>query len=92
MVDEETLDADPDLFLCDECPIIEQLQALDPFNAQVWNLYRQIVTRLASDLHAGSAIVERLTRDMTRDEFEETWRRLVLLYDTLQPPPPMKGS
>lgn len=75
------------MFDCDDCPISEALADLDPFNCRVWTLYKQVVTRLAADLHVGSVVLQALTRDMSPDDFAETWRRLVVLYNTIDPPP-----
>lgn len=87
MVSAETADEDPEVFDCDACPIVEQLEHLDPFNARVWAIYKQTVTRLAADLHAGGTVLQALTKEMSQEDFAETWRRLVVLYDTIEPPP-----
>jgi hypothetical protein len=91
-VDEKTADEDAESYDCDGCPVAAALDGLDPFNQRVWALYEQVVTRLAADLHAGSAVLERLTREMSADEFDDVWRRLVLLYNTIQPPPKPPGE
>lgn len=87
MVSEEAADEDPEQFDCDECQVAAQLDDLDPFNCRVWAIYRQVVTRLAADLHAGGVVLTALTRDMSPDEFEDTWRRLLVLYEAIEPPP-----
>lgn len=87
MVSEETADGDPEVFDCDACPVSEHLETLDPFNCRVWAIYKQVVTRLAADLHAGGVVLTALTRDMSADEFTETWRRLLVLYEAIEPPP-----
>ena len=87
LVDESTADEDAEMFDCEACPLAEQLAGLDPINTRVWGIYRQLVTRLAGDLYAGGTVLERLTREMSPDDFAEIWRRLVMLYDTIQPPP-----
>jgi len=86
-VDEETAEHDAEMFECDECPVAAALEDLDPFNTRVWELYKQVVTRLSADLHAGGIVLQALTQDLSPDEFAETWRRLVLLYNTIDPPP-----
>lgn len=88
MVDEETADEDGEQFECDECPVAQALADLDPFNARVWSIYKQVVTRLSADLHAGGVVLQAVTRDLDPDDFAEIWRRLTLLYNTLNPPPP----
>lgn len=70
----------------------DALAALDPPNRDAWALYRKVVTRLAGDLGAGGVVLERLTREMTVDEFEETWRRLAILYHAICPPPKPKET
>jgi hypothetical protein len=32
-------------------------------------------------------VLERLTADLDPDDFADLWRRLVILYDTICPPP-----
>lgn len=86
MVDDEAVDEDPEQFQCDECPVFEALAGLDSFNRHVWALYKQIVTRFAADLHMGSAMLDRLTRDLNDDDYAETLRRLIVLYNALNPP------
>lgn len=86
-MDDATVEGDEDVFECDTCPVREQIEALDSFNTYVWTLYRQVVTRLAADLHAGGTVLQSLTRDLSPDEFAEVWRRLLLLYNVLDPPP-----
>lgn len=86
-VDEDTVEGDEDVFTCDVCAVRQQIESLDTFNTYVWGLYRQVVTRLAADLHAGGAVLQALTKDLSADEFAETWRRLVLLYNVIDPPP-----
>lgn len=75
------------MFDCDGCPVAEQLDGLDARNCYVWNLYRKTVVRLAADLHAGGAVLSRLTADLSQDDFDDVWRRLVMLYNTIDPPP-----
>lgn len=87
MVSEEIADEDPEVFDCDACPVLEHLDGLDAFNRRVWAIYRQTATRLAADLHAGGAVLQALTQEMSPEDFAETWRRLVVLYDTIEPPP-----
>lgn len=62
------------------------LAGLDEPNREAWALYRQVVTQLAADLHAGGVVLERLTRDLSPSEFADMWRRVSLLYSTLNPP------
>jgi hypothetical protein len=64
------------------------LAGLDDANREAWDLYRQVVTRLAGDLAAGGMVLDRLTRDLRPSEFEDLWRRLGILYTGLNPPLP----
>jgi hypothetical protein len=50
------------------------------------------VSRFAADVHTGGEALRRLTADLSDEDFRETWRRLCLLYDVVDPPPePTKG-
>lgn len=92
MVDEETVDGDPAAFDCDTCDVADALAGLDGQNREAWRLYRQVVTRLGGDLHAGGLVLDRLTRDMDPDDFADLWQRLTVLYNAINPPPdPHKG-
>ena len=81
------MDEDPDVFECDACPVASALAGLDDANQEAWALYRKVITRLSADLHAGGIVLDRLSREMSAREFEDTWRRLVILYNALCPPP-----
>jgi hypothetical protein len=75
------------VFDCETCQVATALAGLDAANRDAWTLYRKVITRLSADLHAGGAVLERLTRDLSPSEFDDTWQRLVMLYTTLCPPP-----
>jgi hypothetical protein len=68
--------------------VADALADLDAENREAWALYRKVVTRLAGDLGTGGVVLERLTRELTQSEFDDTWRRLAILYHALNPPPP----
>lgn len=66
------------------------LEGLDEENSQAWGIYRQLVSRLAADLTAGGEVLRRLTAHVPDEDWPDLWRRLVLLYQTLNPPPATK--
>jgi hypothetical protein len=90
IVDEALIEEDPEVFDCDTCEVAQALASLDDANREAWTLYRKVVTRLSGDLNAGGTVLERLTREMGPSEFDETWRRLMILYNAIcpQPEPP----
>lgn len=85
MVDEETAEDDADAFECETCPVAEALASLDGPNRRAWQLYNTVVTRLAADLHAGGVVLDRLTRELDPDDFEDCWGRLTMLYHAINP-------
>lgn len=87
LVDETTAETDAEAFECESCQVAQQLSGLDPINTLVWRLYRQVICRLSADLSAGGMVLARLTHELTDDDFADVWRRLVKLYDILDPPP-----
>ena len=91
-MDEETAEEDSDVFDCDDCPVAAALAGLDDANREAWALYRKVITRLSADLHAGGVVLERLTREMDAHEFDDTWRRLVMLYAVISPLPDPKNQ
>jgi hypothetical protein len=87
MCDEETAEEDAEIFECETCGVAAALATLDADNRAAWNLYRKVITRLSSDLAAGGVVLDRLTQDLTVDDFDAMWRRLTILYDAICPPP-----
>jgi hypothetical protein len=88
LCDDETVEEDPEIFDCEECPVAAALATLDTDNRAAWNLYRKVITRLSADLAAGGVVLDRLTRDLGSDDFDATWRRLMILYEAICPPAP----
>lgn len=87
MAPDDAVEDDPDLFDCDDCPVLEHLQRLDGINTATWGLFRTVTTRFAAELHVGGCALDRLTRDMDTETFRETWKRLTLAFDVIHPPP-----
>lgn len=81
----EEVAEDPDLFDCDTCALRQAQTQLFPENVLAWWLYTQVATRFLVDLHAGGLALQRLTADLSSDEFSETLERLTLLYDVVCP-------
>ena len=76
---------DPDLYDCATCPVADWLGRLDAANARAWSLFRQLVSRLAVDLHCGDEVLRRLTADVSDEDWPDLWARLVLIDDVLRP-------
>lgn len=88
-VSDEEVEADPQAFRCETCPVADQLAALDddPANAQAWRLFHGIVNRMTVDTQTVAWRLERATAEMSADEIDELLARFRLLYDVLSPVP-----
>lgn len=73
------------MYDCQTCAVADRLDGLDADNMRAWRLYRDLVSRLAMDLHCGGEVLKRLTATISDDDWPDVWNRLALLYDILQP-------
>lgn len=84
----DEIEAEPDAYDCETCPVREAVGALWPENIEAWRLFQVAVTRFSVDLHLVGEIVRRLTAHI--DDAEDAaavLTRLSLIYEWLYPPP-----
>ena len=84
------MEHDAELFECDSCPVLAQLQELDPVNAEAWRIYRELASRFAAELHMGGVALDRMTQGWDEERFTDLWRRLTVAFDVLNPAPERK--
>jgi hypothetical protein len=84
--DEAQIEAEPELYQCDTCPVAAFPDRLSPENRFAWGIYHQTCTRLAGEGHALGEVLRRFTAPLTDEEFEDCWVRLNILHDLLSPP------
>lgn len=85
LADDALVAEEPEQYDCSTCELVERLTALDEDNQRAWALYRSCCNRFTHDLGAGSVVLQRLTQDMTADEFADVTERLRVVYDILAP-------
>ena len=87
-MDEDEADADPEPYDCDACPVADALAELetDQANVRAWSLFRQCCSRFTFDAHVVGVVYQRMTGELSAEEFIDLTARFALLYDTLHPP------
>ena len=83
--DDEALEAEPELYNCDGCPIIAAVEDLEPSNAEAWALFQRLATRFVVDAALVPEMFRRLTEDYSVDDFDDLTERLALIYDIVMP-------
>ena len=89
MVSDEEIDADPEAFTCESCPVADALADLetDPDNAAAWRLFQQTVNRFTIDAHLVAETVRRATSGLDDAAYADLMARFAIVYEAVCPPP-----
>lgn len=61
------------------------VDALEPVNANAWEVFTRIATRFVVDVGLGHEVVRRKCRQLSDDDSDELLDRLSLIYDIVMP-------
>jgi len=88
--DEETLATEAETFDCETCAVSRHVDGLDMDNRRAWDLAQGLFVRLIAETDSFGPVLARITSDLDVEQFEDTLRRLTLIYDVLAPLPKRK--
>lgn len=88
--DDEVLEGDADQFDCNQCPLMEAYDGLQPENREAWGLFKRLCSRFTHEFHVVPVLMERAIAEMEFDDAVELSQRLSVIYDGLYPPKPEK--
>lgn len=83
----EDANDDPEAYDCEACEVQKTYATFhrDPVNVRAWVLFRKLTTRFLFDAQAVGQVFDRLTRDMSPEEYDDTLARVALFYDVFYP-------
>lgn len=81
------MDLDPHMYQCGTCVVDAALADLSAENYQAWQLFDRICTRFAIEQRAVGTVLDRLTADLSPDDFEDMVMRFSMLYNIYFPKP-----
>jgi hypothetical protein len=84
----EEVELEPDLFVCETCPVQIAQAQLWPENLEAWAVFQRLARRLVVDTGIGSAVFSALMQD--REDVADMVDRLSEIYEIVLPPPERK--
>jgi len=84
--EDDEIETDPDVFDCVACPVAQAAQDLWPENAEAWDLFQRLATRLVVDVGLAAPGFQRVTEGFSVTEVHDLVERLATIYDLVMPP------